>query len=54
MSEFFLENIITTVLSMLSLSFHCEAHFSIVFRFTLIIYESSQVEVYLIGLTIDV
>ena len=42
-----------TVFGILSLSFHCEAHFSIVFRSSFISSESSRADVSLMGLKIE-
>ena len=50
---FFLENIIATVFSILSLSFHCEAHFSMVFRSSFISSESSRGDVSHMGLKME-
>ena len=49
----FLENIIATVFGILSLSLHCEAPFSIVFRSSFISSESSRADVSLMGLKIE-
>ena len=49
----FLENIIATVFGILSLSFHCEAHFSVVFRSSFIGSESSRADVSRMGLKIE-
>ena len=45
--------IIATVFGMLSLSFHCEVHFSIVSRSSFISSESSRADVSLMGLKIE-
>ena len=49
----FLENIIATVFGILSFSFHCAVHFSMVFRSSLISSESSRADVSLMGLKIE-